>query len=620
MQSPIVHPFYPRTLGALPLEGGRTQFRVWAPKAQRVEVELIGPDPRVIDLQPGEHGYFHGVAEGVGPGARYLYLLDGERRFPDPASRYQPEGVHQPSEVVDPRFDWTDHGWAGLPLAEYIIYELHVGTFTEAGTFEAVIDYLDELRDVGVTAIELLPVAQFPGGRNWGYDGVYLFGAQNTYGGPWGLKKLIDACHARGLAVVMDVVYNHLGPEGNYLAEFGHYFTERHRTPWGAALNFDGPHSDEVRRFFIENALSWVDEYRIDALRLDAVHAIFDQSARPFLRELAQAVRLQGELSGRRIYTIAESNLNDPRMVRPRELGGNGLDAQWVDDLHHALHSELTGENAGYYSDFHGFPDLVCSFRDGFVFYGQYSRYRMRRHGEAATGLPATSFVVCSQNHDQVGNRMLGERLSTLCSFEELKLAAAVVLLSPYVPLLWMGEEYGEPAPFQFFTSHGDEGLVEAVRKGRRQEFASFRWQGEPPDPQAEETFRRSRLNHNLRGDGRHAVLREFYKTLIRLRKTTPSLAILNRDLCEMFSLDKARLFGCIRRTEVNRTVAIYHFGHTDQAVSVPVPKGRWRKVLDSAEDRWQGPGSSLPVELESSGEVALSPAPRSAAVYLNDE
>ena len=453
-----------RGLGAIYLGDGRCSFRVWAPRAQQVEVRIVAPGQRIIPLRRDERGYHEVVAESVDPGTRYFYRLDGESERPDPASRFQPEGVHGPSQVVDSRFSWGDAGWFGLPLRDYIIYELHVGTFTGEGTFAAVVTHLEQLKELGITVLELMPVAQFPGSRNWGYDGTYPFAVQNSYGGPDGLKHLVSACHQRGLAVVLDVVYNHLGPEGNYLGDFAPYFTDRYRTPWGPAVNFDGAHSDEVRRFFIENALSWVTEFHVDGLRIDAVHAILDFSAKPFLQELAEAVHAQAERLNRRIYLIPESDLNDTRLIRAPEVGGFGLDAQWNDDFHHALHTLLTGERTGYYEDFGEIRHLVKGFREGFVYSGEYSPYRRRRHGNSSRSLPAHRFVVFAQNHDQVGNRLRGDRLSHLVSLEALKLAAGVILLSPFIPLLFMGEEYGEIAPFEYFVSHSDPGLIEAVR------------------------------------------------------------------------------------------------------------------------------------------------------------
>ncbi|KPK21748.1 MAG: malto-oligosyltrehalose trehalohydrolase, partial [Dehalococcoidia bacterium SM23_28_1] len=372
------------SLGASFLEDSRSRFVVWAPLAHKVEVHLLAPREKLAPMESGDRGYHHAVVDGVEPGSLYMYRLDERRERPDPTSRFQPQGVHGPSQVVSPHFEWEDGRWTGLPLQEYAIYELHVGTFTPTGTFEAVIPYLDELRELGITAIELMPVAQFPGARNWGYDGVHPFAVQNSYGGPQGLKRLVNACHKLGLAVVLDVVYNHLGPEGNYLIEFGPYFTDRYKTPWGAALNFDGPHSDEVRRFFIENALYWVSEFHVDALRLDAVHAIVDHSAVPFVEELAEAVHDRAEQLDRRIHVVAESNLNDARLIRPRALGGYGLDAQWNEDFHHCLHALLTRERTGYYQDFGEFGQLVKAFSEGFVYSGQYSSSRRRRHGSSS--------------------------------------------------------------------------------------------------------------------------------------------------------------------------------------------------------------------------------------------
>jgi maltooligosyltrehalose trehalohydrolase len=477
------------SLGAISLENNRCQFCVWAPRAHRVEVHLLEPNDRLVPLSPCERGYHEGVLEEVPPGSLYRYRLDGDKERPDPASRFQPQGVHGPSQVVAVACSGQGQPWSGLPLSQYILYELHVGTFTPEGTLDAIIPHLDSLLDLGVTAIELMPLAQFPGSRNWGYDGALLFAVQNSYGGPEALNRFVHACHEKGLAVVLDVVYNHLGPEGNYLGDYGSYFTEEYKTPWGAALNFDGPDSDEVRRFFLQNACYWFTEMHVDALRLDAIHAIKDFSARPFLGELADATRSWSERLNRRLHLIAESNRNDSRVIRPRDLGGYGLDAQWSDDFHHGLHALLTGERTGYYEDFGHIEHLARAYRCGYTYTGQYSLYRRRRHGNAPAGRPATQFVVCSQNHDQVGNRLWGDRVSGLVAFDGLKLAAAAVLLSPYVPLLFMGEEYGETAPFFFFTSHGDPALVEAVRRGRRAELATFRWPGEAPDPQNETAY-----------------------------------------------------------------------------------------------------------------------------------
>jgi maltooligosyltrehalose trehalohydrolase len=483
-------------LGAKMIGTNQVRFNVWAPFAQQVAVELVEQDRTSIPMQPASQGYFETIVEEVDPRARYRYLLNGQKARPDPASRFQPDGVHGPSAVVDPHaFTWTDGGWRGLPLKDLIIYELHVGTFTKEGTFEAIIPHLSYLKDtVGITAIELMPVAQFPGGRNWGYDGVYHYAPQSTYGGPDGLKRLVDACHGMGIAVIMDVVYNHLGPEGNYLGEFGPYFTEKYRTPWGSAINYDGPDSDAVRRYVVDNALYWVTEYHIDALRLDAIHGIFDFSANHILKELASSVQKQAAALRRQIFVIAESDLNDTRIIEPPAIGGYGLDGQWSDDFHHALRVVLTGESRGYYEDFHGLHDLGKAIRDGFVYSGQYSAHRRRRHGNSSQQVSPGQLVVFSQNHDQIGNRAVGDRLSTQLPYEALRVSLALVLLSPNIPLLFMGEEYGETAPFQYFIEHGDPDLIEAVRQGRRREFAHFGWNPEDiPDPQDSATFERSR-------------------------------------------------------------------------------------------------------------------------------
>jgi maltooligosyltrehalose trehalohydrolase len=581
---------------------------VYAPRARKIEVRIVSPPERTEALVRDALGYHHGVVEDVFPGNLYLYRLDGAMERPDPASRFLPMGVHGPSQVVDSgAYPWGNPDWAGFPLEAYILYELHVGAFTPEGTFDAVIPRLDSLKDLGVTAIELMPVAQFPGNRNWGYDGVYPFAAQNSYGGPEGLQKLVDACHRRGMAVILDVVYNHLGPEGNYLGDFGPYFTDRYRTPWGAALNFDGPDSDEVRRFFLENALFWLSDFRMDALRIDAIHGIMDFSAYPFLAELADTVRGLAARENRKIHLIPESDLNDVRAISPREKGGVGLDAQWNDDFHHALHALLTGERKGYYRDFGSLEDLAKAHAEGFVYSGQYSGFRRRRHGSSSRDIPAWRLVVFSQNHDQVGNRAGGERLSRLVSFEALKLAAGIVLLSPFLPLLFMGEEYGETAPFLYFVSHSDEPLVEAVRKGRREEFAAHRWEGEPPDPQEENTFLRSRLDPGLSGEGHHRVLREYYRELIRLRKGHPALSCLNKEAMEVSVYGKEKVLLVRRWKGLSQAAAACHFGDSVVSVQLPLPTGEWEKLLDSSEKRWGGSGSAIPEKLDPRKETSLS-------------
>jgi maltooligosyltrehalose trehalohydrolase len=507
-------------------------------------------------------------------------------------------------------WNWSDQGWNGLPLQDLVIYELHVGTFTPEGTFDAVIPRLDELRELGITAIELMPVGQFPGSRNWGYDGAFPYAAQDSYGGPAGLQRLVDACHARGLAVVLDVVYNHVGPEGNHLAELGPYFTQSYRTPWGRGLNFDGSGSDHVRRYCIENAVFWLEDLHVDALRVDAIHGIVDMTARPFLLELVEAVDDLAARSGRKHHLIAESHLGDVRVVRPRELGGLGFGAQWTDDFHHALHAGLTNERAGYYADFGSLAHLAKAFTHGFVYAGQFSRYWGRRHGSSTAGLPATRFVVYAQNHDQVGNRPRGERLSTLVGFEKLKLAAGVLLLSPFVPLLFMGEEYGEEAPFHYFVSHSDPDLVESVRAGRREEFAAFAWAEDPPDLQDEQTFLRSKLSPDRPHEGRHELLWHLHRELLFLRRERPSLANLSKTDVAAWPDEEARLLLVVRCSALEEALLLFHFGGRPAEVDVPFAGLPWGRVLDSSDQAWGGPGtrSREEVDVEADGRVSVQP------------
>ena len=578
-------------LGAVPSPAGGTRFLVWAPSLDRVAVVMQGRSP--LPLSPVGRGYHGGVAPDAGPGDRYRLRLPDGREVPDPASRSQPEGVHGPSEIVDlDAWRWEDDGWNPPTLAELVLYELHVGTFTADGTFDGVAKQLDHLIDLGVNAVELMPVAEFPGGRNWGYDGVFPYAAQSTYGGPDGLRRLVQECHRRGLAVVLDVVYNHLGPEGNVLGAFGPYFTDRYLTPWGDAVNVDGWGSDEVRRYFLGNALQWLEDFHLDALRLDAIHGIVDTSPTPFLAELSSTVHGRG--AG---LVIAESDLGDLRVVRSAEVHGLGMDAHWADDFHHAIHAWLTGERNGYYEDFGSLDDVAAAMRQGVVYTGQLSRARGRRHGSSPDGLPPERFVVFLQNHDQVGNRMRGDRLSTLVGFEQLKMAAAAMLLSPFVPLLFMGEEFAEEAPFPYFVSHTDPELVDAVRRGRAEEFAAFRWEGLPPDPAAEETFRRATLGWDL--SGRHGLLLDWYRTLLRLRREIPALAALPRSPQEVSLDHEYPLLGVLRTGPADEVTAT--FNPTGHEIVQPIRMDRWERLLDSADERWGGPGSLIPGVVESS-------------------
>ena len=615
--------FENKPLGARPLDDGRIDFRVWAPRAESVEVSLVGDRKQIIPMLPTENGYFELNTAAAQINDLYYYRLNGETERPDPTSRHQPQGVHGPSQIVRQDFDWHDANWKNHALRDYILYELHVGTFTEEGTFDAIITQLDMLFDLGVNALSLMPVAQFPGGRNWGYDGVQLYAVQNSYGGPEGLKRLVDACHQRDIAVILDVVYNHLGPEGNYLHDYAPYFTDRYRGGWGDVLNFDGEHSDHVRHFFIENAITWARDFHIDGFRLDATHALYDLSAYTFLEELGERVHEWAAANRRWVHLIAENDKSDVRLTRPREAGGDGIDAQWLDDMHHVLHVHFTGENDGYYADYGDFDQLVKVFRQGFVHSGDYSQFRKRTHGTSSLGVPGDRFVVATQTHDQVGNRMLGERLTELVDFDSLKLAAAAVIWSPYVPMLFMGEEYGETAPFQYFISHTDSGLVEAVQKGRAEEFSSFAWKGTPPDPYAVETFERSTLNHALRGTGHHRTLYEFYKALINLRKTIPALNQPDRHALDVWH-DRHQQVICLQRHAAGSdALVIYNFNLQDSVnLKPPISRGQWHKNFDSTDPQWreadESPTNATPDTIDS--DTTLELVAKSFVLYVKEE
>jgi maltooligosyltrehalose trehalohydrolase len=611
-------------IGANYLGLNQCEFRVWAPQRQRVALRILEEPARTVPLQAEAGGYWVSVVEGVSPGTLYQVVLDDVLVRPDPASRCQPQGVHGPSQVVDAQaYSWQEGDWRGLPLGQWVLYELHVGTFTSEGTFAAIIPRLPTLKTLGITTLSLMPVAQFPGQRNWGYDGVYPFSVQPSYGGSDGLKALVEACHQQGMAVVLDVVYNHLGPEGNYTANFGPYTTDRYGTPWGAAMNYDDAHSDGVRDFVLDNVRMWVQEFHLDGLRLDAVHAIYDFSAQHLLAEMQRRVQPLTEARGYPCYLIAESDLNDRRVLAPPEQGGHGLDAQWSDDFHHALHTLLTGETRGYYEDF-GHPDqLAKALRQGFVYDGVYSPHRRRRHGNDAQDRPPQQFVVCAQNHDQVGNRRMGERLSTLVGFESLKLAAGTVLLSPYVPMLFMGEEYGETAPFLYFIDHGDPDLVAAVREGRKREFAAFQTLGEPPDAASPDTFQQCLLHWERRNEGTSAILWQFHQTLLHLRQQIPALGVSDQRQIATLDVPAPGIVGWIRwqgPSEVLMLANVQHQPLQGQPLQAqPVPPrpplaGRWHRRLDSATGDWHGPGSPAPAML--TGNATWELPPQSLVLY----
>lgn len=575
-------------VGAILQHNGSCLFTLWAPKLQQAEVYLTERDV-YYSMIPDGQGYWTITVPDVPDGTLYRFRLNHDQRLPDPASRAQPSGVHGDTQVVSTHFDWHDDDWTGMRQEHMVIYELHVGTFSKAGTFQGIIDKLDYLVELGVTTLQLMPVAAFPGARNWGYDGVFPFAVHEAYGGAAGLKHLVDRAHAHGLAVVLDVVYNHLGPEGNYLEAYGPYFTDRYRGFWGRAINFDDAYADGVREFFWQNACMWLEEFHLDGLRLDAVHAIWDSSACHFVEVLAERVEAVARNTGRHKILLAELDLNNPRYVRPRDAGGYGLHVQWSDEYHHALHVLLTGEQKGYYEDFGEIQHFVQALRNSYVYTGQYSVHRKRQFGRMPQGIDYTQFVVFAQNHDQVGNRLLGDRLSTQVSEAALRLAAAAVLLSPHVPLLWMGEEYGEERPFQYFISHSDTQLVDQVRQGRRKEFASFAWEGEVPDPQDEATFEACKLSWSYQHTVKAANLLSFYQFLIRFRKQRMAMQGTARDCLRMLSADDDPWVMFERAYGADAIVIALNFHRA--VTTVPWPLSRpYRVLLDSSHHQWGGP------------------------------
>lgn len=577
------------------LENGSCSFTVWAPLKK--EVELVLHKAGVHPMTKDHLGYWHCQITGLLDGSRYYYRLDQDKKLPDPASRFQPDGVHGPSAVVQDSFSWQDQTWKGLALGDMIIYELHVGTFTSARNFDGVISKLPYLKKLGVNAIELMPLSQFPGDRNWGYDGVFPFAVQNSYGGPEGLKKLVNAAHLSGIAVILDVVYNHQGPEGNYLGEYGPYFTDKYKTGWGQAVNFDDAWCDGVRNFYWQNALMWLDEFHVDGLRLDAVHAIWDFSANHFIERLSAEVKALEKSGGRKKVLIAEFDLNNPRYILPPEKGGYGLDGQWIDEFHHALHSLITGEVDGYYEDFGETEHLAKSLKDSYVYTGQFSLHRKKLFGKEPHGTTFDQFVVFMQNHDQVGNRMLGDRLSSSVNPEGLKLAAAAYLLSPGVPMLFMGEEYGERNPFQYFISHTDKKLVEAVRKGRKQEFSYFKWQGEVPDPQSEKTFEQCMLSWSLETSTDAKRLFDFYTHLIALRKNRRAFKGATRDTLQVLYAQD-RIICYERRHSDDYVMAVLNFNQQSKSFTLPV-KQKLKVIFNSASGKWGGPAPEKELQVQ---------------------
>ncbi|UKT65686.1 malto-oligosyltrehalose trehalohydrolase [Pedobacter mucosus] len=595
-------------------ETGLAIIWFWAPYAQSVSIIIKKTNQRIaMASQP--NGYWFVETNQIKKADQYSFELTSVNSeneidlfiMADPASISQPNGVHASSEAVDLKeFKWTDDGWQAIKLKDLIIYELHVGTFSSLGTFKSVEEKLDYLISLGINSIEIMPVAQFPGERNWGYDGVFPFAVQNSYGGPIALQHLVNTCHDKGLSVILDVVYNHMGPEGNYFNDFGPYFTDKYKTPWGKAINFDDADSDAVRHYFIENVLMWFRDFHIDALRMDAVHAIFDLGAVHILAEIKEYVNQLSKLTGKEYQLIAELDLNDNKFINPVEKGGYNLNAQWVDEFHHALRVASGQEKTGYYADFNGVEHLCKSYQDAYVYDGQYSPHRKKTFGKKAEGNKGEQFVVFSQNHDQIGNRMLGERTSKLLSFAMLKVLAGAVFVSPFIPLIFMGEEYGEDNPFQFFTSHSDPDLIEAVKKGRKAEFAAFHSIDQPPDPQDEATYLNSKLNWSLIKSGHHLVLLNYYKALIAIRKTNSALSNLVRENVSAKAFTDQNCLILHRWFENQQIICLLNFSHHDQTLQTDATT-EWINIFNSSSTEWNGVNTKIPsIDLE--GKINISP------------
>ncbi|WP_114783648.1 malto-oligosyltrehalose trehalohydrolase [Botryobacter ruber] len=612
------------TLGAEYRGNNRCAFTVWAPEKDSMYVHLVSPRKQKVKMKKDKLGFYRAEVDKVAPGSLYYFMPDGEKDFPDPASHFQPEGVHGPSQVVDhSAYVWHDEHWHGLPFKDLILYEIHVGTFTPEGTFKAIIPRLDELAETGINAIELMPVSQFPGSRNWGYDGTYPYAVQNSYGGPDGLKALVDACHMRGIAVFLDVVYNHQGPEGNYFSMFGPYFTDKYSTPWGDAINFDADWSDGVREYYSNNPLHWFEHYHIDGLRLDAIHTLYDKGAISFWELTYGKIKLLEQKLGRALYMTAESDFNSPRVTKSPEIGGYGFDAQWLDDFHHALYVLLHDKGKKYYTDFGQMEQLAKGYTDGFVHSGEFVSFRCRKHGASSAGVPGDKFIVFTQNHDQVGNHVGSVRLSSLVNFEQLKIGAAAILLAPYVPMLFMGEEYAEDAPFYYFVSHSDENLIKSVQEGRKREFSKFNWPTDPPDPQAEETFNNSKLAWEKRKKGKYCIMLKWYRELIRLRRSNPVLQNFNKDAVQVHTLGQ-KGFVLIRRSENEDQHLICLFNLSQKRISYTFPEWdvNWQKILDSKEENWLPKKSTIRKLMPDKVKAAAAQEipPLSVAVYASEE
>lgn len=604
-----------RTPGHICSDGSCT-FTVWAPEKDSVKLQIEGGEQ--LSMEKTADGYFTATIL-AGPGTRYGYRIDDDDTIlPDPASHFQPEGVHGLSEVVDHgSFDWHDEGWNGVAQKDLVLYEIHIGTFTGEGTFEAAIAKLDALVELGITAVEIMPVSQFAGDRNWGYDGVFPYAVQNSYGGPSGLKAFVNAAHQKGLAVILDVVYNHFGPEGNYAASFAPYFTEQYKTPWGAALNFDREWSDGVRYYFLNNIRHWIENYHLDGLRLDAIHTIYDISATHFWQEAGAMLDSLRQRSGRGAYLIAESDLNNPKVVKPVETGGWAFDAMWLDDFHHALYA-LVDKAEGHvlYQDFGRLDQLAKAYNDGFVHSGDYVKFRKRRHGASSAGLNGQFFVAFNQNHDQIGNRVGGERLSMLVDFRRQKLASCALLMSPYLPMFFMGEEFGADTPFFFFVSHTDPELIEAVKKGRKEEFAGQGWDQEPPNPQDAETFEQSKINWRQREEGKYAVILRWHKALLKLRKNHPAFDNTEKNTVIAQVVNEQAVVVNRRSLDGNAQITcVLNFSERHLDYALPQTE-QWKRILDSSDAEWGEQGSGEAVT-ENTDEVSPAPIPPLSAVIF---
>ncbi len=574
-------------------EYGTCRFVVWAPNRRQVTLVLPNEN-QYFELDPVGNGYWTHTAEGLEPNTKYLYRLDGVTLKPDPASHFQPDGVFGPSAIIDhDAFKWTDNDWRGTDLADLVFYELHVGTFTPQGTLKAVTPRIAELVDFGINAIELLPLSQFSGKHNWGYDGVFPFAVQNTYGDPNDLKALVDECHSRGVSLFLDVVYNHLGPEGNCLNDYGPYFPLTNLGLWGPHVNLDGPDNEGVRNYLIENALYWFSHYHIDGIRLDSILSMPDNSPTPFLAELNQAVHRYREVTKKKLYLIAETGFNIPHVLASPAQGGFGFDGQWLDDFQHALFALITGDREGYYKDYGNLQDVAAALMDAYVYVGVGDQFRRKSPHEAYPDAVADRFVAFVQNHDQVGNRLNGDRLTCIVGFEAAKLAGGIVLLSPYVPLLFMGEEYGETAPFMFFTDYQNQDLITNIREGRRKEFARFHWTGDAPDPQDPATFENSKLDWQQRYVGRGQQIAAYYHALLKLRTHALFHPQPNRQIAALL-IEQDKILLMHKQNAEADAVVVANFSAHPTNYRFPF-EGKYQKILDSADAAYAGQGTTLP-------------------------